>query len=154
MFCWGHNWFTFLDKQTVLPIQTLFLLCLLGLVPQRSFWCLDEVWRNSPVAPLLILMLWPQKKELSDIILPETKYVAIKVEQARGAVRSLSTHARRSSNLPEVVSGSLAVSNFTHSSIPVISATWTVSEIVAQSLAKIGPVPFTKHWLGHCCRLQ
>ena len=26
-------------------------------------------------------MLWPEKKELSHIILPETKYVAIKVEQ-------------------------------------------------------------------------
>ena len=85
-----------------------------------------------------MIMLWPEKKELSHIILPETKYVAIKVEQARGAVRSLSTHARRSSNLPEVASSSLAVSNFTHSSIRVISATWTVSEIVAQSLAKIG----------------
>ena len=79
-------------------------------------------------------MLWPEKKELSHIILPETKYVAIKVEQARGAVRSLSTHARRSSNLPEVASSSLAVSNFTHSSIRVISATWTVSEITSSGI--------------------
>ena len=62
----------------------------------------------------------------------------------------MSTHARRSSNLPEVASGSLAVSNFTHSSIRVISATWTVSEITSSASGTIwlrSAVPFTKHRL-------
>ena len=69
----------------------------------------------------------------------------------------MSTHARRSSNLPEVASGSLAVSNFTHSSIRVISATWTVSEITSIASGTIwlrSAVPFTKHRLDKTSKFE